>query len=272
MTVRFRMTDQLDKHFTAIGASLKVLGDGVGIPRIDVESQGRDEHFTLIYPSAERWSRAQLNEGPVSLEVIDVDRPGRHLLLLMRNGQQKTKFLCGHDERHWFVAAVPEIRGGVTGVNSAKEALQPPSVRTRAQGLKKSKRHTRKNEAFIRQGEWFFTPADIEVDPKLILKAEPLTRGRGSKPHMMSEAFRRGGTTVYVHRSKAPTGITQAAYDRLSADERVGYSAMRRDPELYCRGTVRHADHATIHLDGWHLVTMSEESRAPGARQVAFLD
>ena len=43
---------------------------------------------------------------------------------------EKQKFLCGHDERHWFVAAVPEDARGVTGVVAAKAALQPALVRT----------------------------------------------------------------------------------------------------------------------------------------------
>jgi hypothetical protein len=59
---------------------------------------------------------------PVELEVVDVDRNDRHLLLLVRDGEEKSKFLCGHDERHWFVAAVPEDARGVTGVAAAKAA------------------------------------------------------------------------------------------------------------------------------------------------------
>ncbi len=265
----------LTKHFMAMGADLEIVGDGEGIPRIDVRRDRRGERFALIYPSAEPRFRqmASVGEGLASLEVLDVDRAGRHLLLLMRQDKVKSKFLCGHDERHWFVAAIPERAGGVTGVDSAKAALQPSTVRDQASRLKKRKRHSRKNAAFVRQGEWFFTPApDVKVDPALILKNEPLTRGRGSKPHTMSEAYRTGGTTVYVHRSKAPEGITKKSYDRLSADERSGYSAMRQDPELYCRGTVRHADHATITLGSWARVTMNTESQSRAMAHVAFLD
>jgi hypothetical protein len=266
---------QLAKHFAAMGADLEVVGDGRGSPRIDVRRDHRGERFALVYPSAEnRRFGVQEPEGPVSLEVLDVDRPGRHLLLLMREGQSKAKFLCGHDERHWFVAAVPERELGVTGVKTAKAALQPRPVRERASRLKAKNRDRRHNEAFIRQGEWFFTPApDVTVDPKLILRNEPLSRGRGSKPHMVAEAYRTGGTTVYVHRSKAPRGITQKAFDKLDPDERTGYTAMRRDPELYVRGTVRHADHATITLDFWHRVDMNTEAQSSfGLTRMAFLD
>src|SRR5687767_11853664 len=48
-----------------------------------------------------------------SVTVLDVRPKDRHLLLMARTGERtedvsRSKFLCGHDERHWFVAAVPE--------------------------------------------------------------------------------------------------------------------------------------------------------------------
>ena len=42
---------------------------------------------------------------------------------------EKNKFLCGHDERHWFVAAVPGR--SVATVRSAMEALKPPGIAAR---------------------------------------------------------------------------------------------------------------------------------------------
>ena len=63
------------------------------------------------------------------LEVLDIQPGQRHLLLLVRqpNGrrEEKHKFLCGHDERDWFAAAVPET-SGVATVRTAMEALKPP--------------------------------------------------------------------------------------------------------------------------------------------------
>jgi hypothetical protein len=40
-------------------------------------------------------------------------------------GGEKNTFLCGHDEKHWFVAAVPEAARGVNGVATAKAAPRP---------------------------------------------------------------------------------------------------------------------------------------------------
>lgn len=78
---------------------------------------------------------------------------GASLLLLVRDGAEKSKFLFGHDERHWFVAAIPESARGVSGVATAMGALQPDAVRGAVRRAKPKDPFRRKNKAFIRQGE-----------------------------------------------------------------------------------------------------------------------
>ena len=92
--------------------------------------------------------------------MLDVQPADRHLLLMVRGRDEKSKFLCGHDERHWFVAAVPES-APVGTVRAAKEALKPAEVRSAQArlGLGSDAGNRRKNAAFRRQGEWFFVPA-----------------------------------------------------------------------------------------------------------------
>jgi hypothetical protein len=51
-----------------------------------------------------------------------------------------------------------------------------------------------------------------------------------------------------------------------------GWQVMKRNPGVYVRGRVRHADHATIELVGWHRVVMNTEGQARAMRNVAFLD
>src|SRR5436305_2281283 len=61
----------------------------------------------------------------LELLAIDVQPKDRHLLLLAKPlnvSGEKRKFLCGHDERHWFVAGVPKAVS-VTDVVGAMEAL-----------------------------------------------------------------------------------------------------------------------------------------------------
>ena len=69
-----------------------------------------------------------LNSTDYFLQTSDSDVSGRHLLLAIKVGEteeargdreNRGKFLCGHDERHWFVA----------GVEQAKNALKPNAVR-----------------------------------------------------------------------------------------------------------------------------------------------
>ena len=197
------------------------------------------------------------------LQVLDTDRKGRHLLLMAKAGRDKQKFLCGHDERDWFVAQVPST---VTSVVTAKDSLRPTPVSNallKAE-VRSDKRHKRHNKAFIRQGEWFFVPdATVNPDSRLILHREPLVRPGGGKPHIVEELYRCGGTPVKHNRRLAPQGILQAEYDKLSREDRYapGWGNLMRNPQAYARGAVRHADHATIHLKGWHQIHINGETR-----------
>jgi hypothetical protein len=258
-------SETLERRFAAVGARLRVPATPwIGQPRIDVRSDEHGEYFDLQFASGNRT---------VSLEVVDVQPKDRHLLLLTRVGGEKSKFLCGHDERHWFVAAVPEAARGVTGVATAKAALQPEAVRDVVERKRPKDPFRRRNPAYVRQGEWFFIPAE-DVDPpeRLVLRNEPLTRGNGT-PHLMQFAYRRGGETVYVNR-RHPTGISEWRYSQLSREERRngGWSRLVRDAEVYAKGSIRHPDHATLHLGSWHQVLMNTEGAAKAMRHVAFID
>ncbi len=258
-------SEMLERRFAAVGARLKVAeGPWRGEPRIDIRSDARGEYFDLRFAVGDRG---------VDLEVVDVQPRDRHLLLLARVDGEKSKFLCGHDERHWFVAAVPEAARGVSGVATAKAALQPPAVRALVERTRPKDPFRRRNAAYVRQGEWFFVPT-VRIDPPevLVLRDEPLSRGRGTA-HVMQFAYRQGGDSVYVNR-RQPTGISEERYARLTPDQRRngGWMRMVRDPEVYAKGTVRHPDHATIRLPDWCRVLMNTEQGAKAMRHVAFID
>lgn len=259
----------LQKKFARMGARLQM-----GVPRswrdrvgINIRTDGKGEYFDILLPKAET----------VEYEVVDLRPEMRHLLLLARRDDgSKEKFLCGHDERHWFVCAVPGQ--SVTSVRTAMESLQPAAVKWAVHSrLHRAKnRLRRRNEAFVRQGEWFFIPApELVADEKLVHRNEPISRGNGSKPHMCQYLYRTGGVTVMVT-GKYPQGISQGQYERLIAENpkasRWGWRAMQRDAQVFVRGRVWHADHKTVVLDGWHRVVMNTEGKAPGSRSVVFLD
>lgn len=149
-------SEMLERRFAAVGARLKVAeGPWRGEPRIDIRTDARGEYFDLRFAGGDRG---------IDLEVVDAQPRDRHLLLLARVGDEKSKFLCGHDERHWFVAAVPEAARGVSGVATAKAALQPPAVRDLVERTRPKDPFRRRNAAYVRQGEWFFVPAP-GIDP-----------------------------------------------------------------------------------------------------------
>jgi hypothetical protein len=71
-------------------------------------------------------------------------------------------------------------------------------------------------------------------------------------------------------------GLTEASYRQLiRRDRRAAAEAWQilvRNPTVYCRGRVRHQDHATVKLCGWHRVYVNMETEAPGRRELVFLD
>lgn len=274
-------TQSIESGFAQVGARLKVReiasrwrqGDRSWIDptdySLDIQRDGSGEFFELRVPT-------HLSDR-LDVTVRQSEPKQRHLLLFVRKPGDKPqldRFLCGHDEREWFIAAVP---GGASSVRQAMDALQPAPVRQALASHKVStnKRYSRKNRAFRRQGEWFFVPEPtFVVDPKLVLRNEPLRRGAG-KPHMVEQLFRTGGETVYVS-SKYPNGLLPEEYKRLMKSDpsaaRWGWRMMRRDMGVYARGAVSHADHATITLPFWHRVMMNTETQSRTMRNVAFLD
>jgi len=225
--------------------------------------QDRHGEFFLI-------SRAQTST--TELVILDVQPRDRHLLLLSRSDAEKHRFLLGHDERHWFVAGIPESTP-VSRVRDAKQALKPDLVQSNERGIRTKYRDRRSNAARIRQGEWFFVPApQVRVELLLVLRNEPIARG-GGKPNVCEELYRFGGETVYVSPG-APNGLTGEQYRALSESERNRWNwrVMRRNPKVYVRGRVRHSDHKTITLDGWHEVLSNTENLSHAMRNVAFLD
>src|SRR3989338_11441809 len=205
----------LTSKFEKLGVRLKVrltenrLIRG-GDFRLNVSHDNKGEFFDL-----------QVFRDGVEFSVVDIRPKDRHLLLLAKMPDSaskaareiKTKLLCGHDERHWFRS---DVDSSSTTVEVAKERLKPAIVIETQERLRvKSKdRNKRKNDGFVRQGEWFFIPAPkMNPDKMLVLKNEPLRRGRG-KPHMVEFLYRTGGTTGYVN-SRYPNGLSQASYDSL---------------------------------------------------------
>jgi len=272
---------QIESRFSEMGARLKVreipsrwtMGDRQWLDpldyAVDIQRDRVGEFFELRVPT-------HLSDA-VEATVLQCEPQQRHLLLLVRKTAEKPqldRFLCGHDEREWFVAAVP---GGASSVRQAMERLQPRLVRQAVarNNVSSRKRFARKNRAFRRQGEWFFVPEpSLVVNEKFVLRNEPLRRGAG-KPHLVEQLHRAGGDLVHTC-TKHPNGLNSEEYHEVMRVEPMapywGWQVMRRNASVYARGTVRHSDHATITLPCWHRVLMNTENRSRTMRHVAFLD
>ncbi len=220
------------------------------------------EYFDIRVPQAQS----------IELQTLGMRPPARHLLLLVRGGDVgQERYLCGHDERHWFASGVP---GSASTIAGAMRCLRPPEVEHLVQRRVKRAKNAlrRRNEAFVRQGEWFFVPqAELDAPASLILRHEPLSRGDGGKSHCCEELFRDGGVPVYVCQ-KYPRGLAYDAYARVlerNADAKNwNWRVMRLNARVFARGKISHPDHKTIVLRFWHQVLMNNEHR----RGVVFLD
>ena len=193
----------IERQFAKIGARAQVHADPVrfgGTVSIDIGRDGAGEFFDIGVGRTR------------DLDVVDARPRIRHLLLMSRQSDGNHKFLCGHDERHWFVAAVPE-RASVSNVQTAFEALKPAAVQNRVEQLR----------------------ADVNQN-----------------------------------------GLTEAQYRKLISRKpklrKLGWVTQRRNPGVFVRGKVRHSDHKTIVLDGWHRVLMNTETESVAMRHVAFID
>lgn len=259
------------KQFEKMGARAKVrFGNRL---QLNVLNDKEGEYFDIQTADAE-------------LAVLNIDKPGRHLLIQTRqpggNGEAEKggerfttqKFLCGHDERHWFVATVDSGAGTVA---KAKLALKPEVVRHEEgrKGVSRGKRNRRHNKASRRQGEWFFVPQPGFQPPEkaIILHHEPFTRAGGGKAHYAEYAYRSGGESVWVS-SSYPSGITDKAYNKLLKEEpdtvkNERWQNMRRNAAMYVKGKISHPDHKTLELGDWCIVVMNTEQRSGN---VAFLD
>jgi hypothetical protein len=234
---------------------------------LDIRSDSHGEYFELGL------------RADTAVDVVDLRRRDRHLLLRARANQRLHYYLCGHDEQHWFVAAIPERAGALPNVFAAMEALKPEEVLAaqRRQGIKGKDRYRRKNAAYVRQGEWFFLPMPkLHVNKDEVIHNEPLSRGEGSKPHWAEYLVRKGGEPVYVC-PQYPLGLPVAAYvDLIRRDPsakawRWRYMVRNADV-VYVRGRIRHDDHKTILLQVWHKVLMNTEGESEAMRHLAFLD
>lgn len=230
------MSSSIAQAFSDMGASLVEETTG-GVFEIGLREIAGRETFQLTYP----WF------DELTVAALDVKRKQRHLVLdvtgrLGVTGRQSPtigRYLCGHDERHWFVSPLAIEQQTMT-VRGAMESLKPRLVLRAQQRLGvKSRLHRRKTAAYVRQGEWFFLPRPMMHVGEQAIAGGQLARP-GGKPHLAQWFYQPAGSN-----------------------------------DTFVRGAISHPDHATLHLQAWHRVVLNNEPRPerPGhvARQSAVL-
>ena len=262
--------ESIQRHFRRMGAvvHLKERGGRPGGGRdarvqIDLEGVPGRRHYVISFL-----------DGVEDVRVADVRPEERHLLLMARMPDgQVHRYLCGHDERDWFVAAV--YKG--SSVEEAREALKPAPVLARQERatVKRKHRGRRRTRAYIRQGEWFFLPRpDFEPSDRTVLRNEPIRRSRGT-PHVCEYLVRGGGERVYVANGY-PNVLNEERYRDLLRRRpeltRLPWSVRMRDAQVYVKGRISHPDHRTVILRCWHEVLQNTEYLAPHVEQMVFLD
>jgi hypothetical protein len=261
--------DSLKKAFEKIGARVEVVERHV--PK---RWQSNEGGFTLDIRTDKKGEKFDLRidaHRKDALEVVVVDKQpkDRHLLLMVKDGRNKQKFLCGHDEMHWFAAPVSK---NAADVRRAKESLKPDIVKE-IQGRTKK----RNKSGIKRQGEWFFIPKrKMKVPAQMIMKNEPIQREGGGKPHLVEEVYRVGGETVYVSGGLSDRGKVLNAHEYADLQKRNPqaakfYRPAMADAKVFGRGKIRHPDHHTLVLDYWHEIVPNAENKF-ATRSLRFID
>jgi len=268
--------EHIERAFAELGARFRIepqtqarRGNAPADYSMDIASDRLGQYFQLrVRPEI---------RSTLEVEVLQKSKPERHLLMLVKQRklvEEKNRFLCGFDEREWFVAATP---GKASNLDAAREALKPGIVQSRQlwEGLPSRQRHLRKNRVFRRQGEWFFLPdPNLVVSKSLILRNEPISRGAGSKPHMVEELYRTLGQPIYVLRStRQPYWATDMEKMILAGRAKASdFTAARRNASVWARGKVSHPDHRAIRLHQWHQVVMNTENESAARSFLSFID
>lgn len=171
----------------------------------------------------------------VNVNVIDRMPENRHLLLHINNpiARTKEKLLIGHDERHLFISGVTS---NTKNLAEAFDKLKPPSV---IEAIRKGKK-------VVRQGEWFFIPFDgeptnIATNIGVVHKKRAIVNNnrRTFNPHIADEIMFLKPVTV-----EHPALLHYLRLNNCVA---------------FVRGKVRHGQHSTVELVGWHKVYQNLE-------------
>jgi hypothetical protein len=269
--IAMRPYQQIKTCFERIGARVGIGGLDRAMPNrrrlplaMDVVHDEQGERFDIQLASN------------VRLAVLDVQPKTRHLLLSASNAAGEDRFLCGHDELHWFVAGLPQVFGrGAESVLEARQNLKPDLV-VRLETKRRRGKHPRRSDVFLRQGEWFFLPwSHARIDDKHVTRNGVLARGPGSKPHVCEQLYEDGEREYQCDRYPKLAFFESEYLEILRTRRKANRWNWRPLPyrgEKYARGWISHADHRPLYLDIWHRVELNKETHVLTMSQMVYRD
>jgi hypothetical protein len=178
----------------------------------------------------EPWRQELARSNRVALE--DIIRRDNDVWIRRVTEERKRHFLVGRDERQLFMCRLPHP---CTTVADAHAALRVPQARLDARSV---------IERAIRQGEWFFVPA--EPSDEASIEAD-LVR------HEVW-IWRRVSIGRFISRAGKPHIVDELVDTRYKGGA------------VFARGRVRHVDHRTARLHRWYRVLRNrevDEGRSP---------
>ena len=96
--------------FARIGARIKMRSWATDVLRL--ASRTRMSGLAVTVPSDRlgQYFDIQVDSVMIDLHVVEVQPEARHLVMAARHlgVLREERFVCGHDERSWFVAALPD--------------------------------------------------------------------------------------------------------------------------------------------------------------------
>lgn len=179
----------------------------------------------------ENWIEEIAKERHLNPKDIKYDQKSETAMVTSKTSGLKEKYLCGMDERHLFIAKIPN---NVTTVVQAHGSLKSDGADLLSKRKTKSKFKTK----VVRQGEWFFLPVSIEsiremetmIKKNQIVIQKKVAIGSGGKPHVADELVRNGTFT-------------------------------------FIRGKIRHSDHKTVEFMTWMRVERNKELHDSSTRR-----
>jgi hypothetical protein len=210
----------------------------------------------------------------VWVSALDTRPSQRHLVLRAGNSWGIDNFLCGHDEFHWFVAALSNYPN-ISTVAAAKEALKPDRI-ARVEHRLRYSTSNRRNDVFLRQGEWFFMPfRHASIDPRRVVCGGELVRGAGSKPHRC-DYLCEDGEREYECPRFPKLAFFESEYRHILRTRRKAkqwkWRQLPYHPVVYAKGWIRHTDHSPMYLDVWHRVEKNREADSLNMSRLVYRD